>query len=129
MCSLGCISAVSRLYLGCISGRCRLCGGAIRPPKKTFCCDERVFTPALPLFSEEAPFTALAAGRRVRFSCRRESEEMSQSWAESRCVHFHLLRTSGPHVRKALALRDGRRCALCGVDCGARLAEICSRDL
>uniref|UniRef100_A0A6V2RB31 SAP domain-containing protein n=1 Tax=Emiliania huxleyi TaxID=2903 RepID=A0A6V2RB31_EMIHU len=30
---------------------CRLCGGAIRPPKKTFCCDERVFTPALPLFS------------------------------------------------------------------------------
>ena len=27
-----------------------------------------------------------------------------------RCVHFHLLRTSGAHIRKALALRDDKRC-------------------
>ena len=39
--------------------QCRLCSGAIPPPRRTFCCDE--------------------------------------------CVHFHLLRTSGSHVRKSLA--------------------------
>ena len=54
---------------------CRLCAGAIVPPRRTFCSDE--------------------------------------------CVHFHLLRTSGSHVRKALALRDGKRCVQCGVDAGA----------
>lgn len=55
--------------------QCRLCSGAIPPPRRTFCCDE--------------------------------------------CVHFHLLRTSGSHVRKSLALRDGRICSECGVDAGA----------
>lgn len=39
------------------------------------------------------------------------------------CVHFHLLRTSGSHVRKALALRDAGRCALCGVDAAAACRE------
>ena len=54
---------------------CRLCGGAIPAPRRTFCSDE--------------------------------------------CVHYHLVRTSGSHVRKALEVRDKRICTLCRVDAGA----------
>ncbi|KAL1528131.1 hypothetical protein AB1Y20_009495 [Prymnesium parvum] len=53
-------------------GYCRLCGGAVSPPRRTFCCDE--------------------------------------------CVHFHRLRTSGAHVRKALAIRDEGIRSLCGIN-------------
>lgn len=42
-----------------------------------------------------------------------------RTFCSDECVHFHLLRTSGSHVRKALAIRDGRVCALCGIDAGA----------
>ena len=42
-----------------------------------------------------------------------------RSFCSDECVHFHLLRTSGSHVRKALALRDQKRCVQCGVDAGA----------
>ena len=45
-----------------------------------------------------------------------------RTFCSDECVHFHLLRTSGSHVRKALAIRDGRICALCGVDAGAAYA-------
>ena len=46
-----------------------------------------------------------------------------RTFCTDECVHFHMLRTSGAHIRKALALRDSRRCALCGVDVGAALDE------
>jgi 5-methylcytosine-specific restriction protein A len=42
-----------------------------------------------------------------------------KTFCSDECVHFHLLRTSGSHVRKALALRDNRKCVLCGTDCAA----------
>ena len=51
--------------------------------------------------------------------CARRLEPPRKTFCCDECVHFHLLRTSGAHVRKALALRDGRRCALCGIDCAA----------
>ena len=70
---------------------CRLCGAAILPPRRTFCCEECV-----PHLLNMAPFTPA-----VRPSC---------SPMRPRCVHFHLLRTSGAHIRKALALRDDKRC-------------------
>ena len=48
--------AAGHVQGGALEG-CRLCGGPIPPPRRTFCADE--------------------------------------------CVHFHLLRTSGAHIRRA----------------------------
>jgi 5-methylcytosine-specific restriction protein A len=51
--------------------------------------------------------------------CGGELPSSRRTFCTDECVHFHLLRTSGSHVRKALAIRDGRRCDMCGVDAGA----------
>ena len=77
---------------------CRLCGAAILPPRRTFCCDE--CAPTHPLAMAPLTMTPLACA--VRSGC---------SPTRRRCVHFHLLRTSGAHIRKALALRDDKRFA------------------
>ena len=77
---------------------CRLCGAAILPPRRTFCCDE--CAPSHPLAMAPLTMTPLACA--VRSGC---------SPTRRRCVHFHLLRTSGAHIRKALALRDDKRFA------------------
>ena len=78
---------------------------------------------------------APGAGRRPRFdseragrvdgsleACRLCAASIApprRTFCSDECVHFHLLRTSGSHVRKAAAIRDGCVCALCGVDAGA----------
>ena len=76
---------------------CRLCGAAILPPRRTFCCDECAPSPTC---DGSMTMTPLACAVRSRCSPTRR-----------RCVHFHLLRTSGAHIRKALALRDDKRFA------------------
>ena len=57
---------------------------------------------ALPLPLAMAPLTMTPLACAVRSGC---------SPTRRRCVHFHLLRTSGAHIRKALALRDDKRFA------------------
>lgn len=44
------------------------------------------------------------------------------------CVHFHMIRTSGSHVRKALLIRDQGVCALCHVDAHAAF-QVAQRDV
>ena len=57
--------------------------------------------------------------------CAGEIMPPRRSFCCDECVHFHLLRTSGSHVRKALALRDQRRCVLCSTDAGIAYAAAC----
>ena len=42
-----------------------------------------------------------------------------RTFCTDECVHFHLLRTSASYIRRALRVRDDRKCALCGVDVAA----------
>ena len=55
-------------------------------------------------------------------ACRWCGDEIApprRTFCSDECVHFHLIRTSGTHVRKALRVRDSCVCAVCGVDAGA----------
>lgn len=74
--------------------------------------------PLPPRFDTERAGTISATLDACRL-CARGIEPPRRTFCSDECVHFHLLRTSGSHVRKALALRDGKRCAQCGVDAGA----------
>jgi hypothetical protein len=46
-----------------------------------------------------------------------------RSFCCDECVHSHSLRTSGAHVRKAVAIRDKGVCAMCRVDAAAAHAS------
>ena len=66
------------------------------------------------------------AGEAALDACRLCGESIPpprRTFCTDECVHFHMLRTSGAHIRKALALRDGRKCALCDADVGRALDE------